>query len=156
VLRPRGTDMLVAVTNGPNISIERYDTRGVAEPVHVDDISASAVWDLAADGSLLFSRARDLLLRGPDGGERILARGTGRAEARFSPDATWLEYVSNEAGRPQVNVRDVAGTAERVTLSADASGGLSWSSDGRQVYFRTYDGGVWSASASGAAAGRKF
>jgi Tol biopolymer transport system component len=62
---------------------------------------------------------------------------------RLSPDGHWLAYVSNESGRGEVYVIPFPGRGGRWQISnngAAAGGmlvsGLTWSRDGKQLYFR--------------------
>src|SRR5690606_17894858 len=40
-------------------------------------------------------------------------------DARFSPDASWISYQSNESGRPEVYVQAFAGGGGRERISVD-------------------------------------
>jgi Tol biopolymer transport system component/C-terminal processing protease CtpA/Prc len=81
------------------------------------------------------------------GRDRVLARGTfgrpplvGGAPLAWSPDNRWIAYLSS-GGKGFTNVYAVAaegGTPQPVTFLANSfSGTLSWSSDGRTLYFDT-------------------
>jgi serine/threonine protein kinase/Tol biopolymer transport system component len=58
--------------------------------------------------------------------------------ARFSPDGHWVAYVSDESGRNEVYVRPFPeGTRQQIS----AAGGTQpvWSSNGRELFFRSGD-----------------
>jgi Tol biopolymer transport system component len=61
---------------------------------------------------------------------------------RLSPDGHWLAYVSNESGRGEVYVVPFPGRGGRwqisnngVSLGGLLGSGLTWSRDGKQLYF---------------------
>jgi serine/threonine protein kinase/Tol biopolymer transport system component len=68
----------------------------------------------------------------------------------FSPDGRWVAYLSNESGRFEVYVRpfsmNAAGTSAeqggKWQVSTGGGTGPRWRSDGRELYYRSPDGGV--------------
>jgi dipeptidyl aminopeptidase/acylaminoacyl peptidase len=73
-----------------------------------------------------------------------------QASGRFSPDAHWVAYQSNESGRMEVYVRpfSVNSTGTAVEKGGkwqiSSGGGVQprWRADGRELYYRSMDGGV--------------
>jgi eukaryotic-like serine/threonine-protein kinase len=65
---------------------------------------------------------------------------------RLSPDGHWLAYVSNESGRGEVYVVPFPGRVGRWQISNNGVTmnvpGLTWSRDGKQLYFRDTAGGL--------------
>jgi eukaryotic-like serine/threonine-protein kinase len=63
--------------------------------------------------------------------------------ARFSPDAKWVAYMSDETGRFEVFVRPFAGApgASRDKIQISDSGGdfSVWRADGKELYFMSED-----------------
>jgi serine/threonine-protein kinase len=57
------------------------------------------------------------------------------SHARFSPDGTWIAYMTNESGRWDVFVRPADGTSPRVQVSTEGGAWPAWSIDGRTLYF---------------------
>jgi hypothetical protein len=55
--------------------------------------------------------------------------------ASVSPDGRWLAYHSDETARPEIYVRDMAGTG-RWQVSSAGGEEPHWSKDGRELYFR--------------------
>jgi len=58
--------------------------------------------------------------------------------ARFSPDGGYLTYVSDESGRSEVYVRQVAGR-EKIQISSEGGTEPVWTAAGREVLFRQGD-----------------
>ena len=56
--------------------------------------------------------------------------------AALSADGRWLAYQSNESGRPEVYVRDMAGSGGRWQISTAGGEEPRWSPDGRELYYR--------------------
>ncbi len=54
----------------------------------------------------------------------------------FSPDGSWLAYVSNESGQDEVYARPYPGPGSRVLISTDGGVEPVWSRDGRELYYR--------------------
>lgn len=80
---------------------------------------------------------RDLRRVSPGGSpETLLATPFEERAPAVSPDGTWLAYVSNESGRDEVYVRELA--APNRTWTVSTSGGTEpvWSRDGRELFYR--------------------
>jgi eukaryotic-like serine/threonine-protein kinase len=62
------------------------------------------------------------------------------AQGRFSPDAKWISYTSNESGAPEVYVRPFPGTGPRRLVSI--TGGVQglWRRDGKEFFYLAPDG----------------
>jgi Tol biopolymer transport system component/predicted Ser/Thr protein kinase len=80
----------------------------------------------------------------------FLATRFNEGAARFSPDSHWVAYASNESGHAEVYVRpfsmNYAGTAVEEGGKWQISNGFGrdprWRGDGRELYYRSRDGGV--------------
>ncbi|HEU4523550.1 MAG TPA: protein kinase [Gemmatimonadales bacterium] len=53
-----------------------------------------------------------------------------------SPDGRWICFVSDQSGRDEVYVRDLAGEQDQVLVSLDGGTEPVWSHDGRQLFYR--------------------
>jgi serine/threonine-protein kinase len=58
-----------------------------------------------------------------------------RSYAVVSPDGRWLAYRSDETGRGEIYVQAFPGGGKRVQVSLNGGGFVSWSRDGRQLFF---------------------
>jgi eukaryotic-like serine/threonine-protein kinase len=74
----------------------------------------------------------------------------GERQARFSPDGHWVAYTSDESGQDEVYVRSFsmnsAGTGVEASGKWPISNGFGadphWRGDGRELYYRSRDGGL--------------
>jgi serine/threonine-protein kinase len=57
----------------------------------------------------------------------------------FSPDGHWLAYDSNESGNAEVYVRPFPGPGGKWQISSSGGTTPRWSSNGRELFFRTLD-----------------
>jgi serine/threonine-protein kinase len=96
---------------------------------------------LFAEGSQTGLRAI-WTLRLEDGfASEFLATPAMEHMAMFSPDGTWVAYVSNESGRDEVYVRPYPktdGVGRRVSL--DGGTAPVWARDGSELYYRSASG----------------
>jgi Tol biopolymer transport system component len=65
---------------------------------------------------------------------------------RFSPDSTWMAFVSSESGANEVYVAPVRGSGEKIRVST--GGGITprWRADGRELFYLSGDGKVMMAA----------
>jgi serine/threonine protein kinase/Tol biopolymer transport system component len=105
-------------------------------------------------GALSWTRDRQLVLlrrvgQGPDlvavsiDGSRtipIAQSAAAETEGQFSPDATWVAYVSNDSGRPEVYVQAFPQSTGRVQVSTSGGTQVRWSPDGREIFYIAPDG----------------
>jgi eukaryotic-like serine/threonine-protein kinase len=107
----------------------------------------------APDGRLLFSadiagRGRDVLALSMDGSRRvepILHTAANDLTSEVSPDGRWIVYDSDETGQFEVYVRPYPKTysAGRWQISSEGGRQPMWSPDGRELYYRDFDGAMW-------------
>src|SRR5204863_116238 len=57
--------------------------------------------------------------------------------AVIAPDGRWLAYQSNESGRYEVYVQPFPGGGRPIPISTGGGVFPRWSSDGRELYFRS-------------------
>jgi Tol biopolymer transport system component len=81
----------------------------------------------------------DILAVSATGDSTVLPVATSRfteLQPAMSPDARWVAYVSNDAGRDEVYVRPFpSGDGSHWQISNGGGGSPAWSPDGKQLYF---------------------
>jgi serine/threonine-protein kinase len=108
------------------------------------------------DGRLLFSadvagHGRDIHALSLDGShrvERIVYSEANDLTANVSPDGRWIVYDSDESGQFEVYVRPYpqAYSGGRWQISSNGGRQPLWSHDGREIFYRDFDGGMYAAS----------
>ncbi len=109
----------------------------------------------APDGQLLFSadvagHGRDVHALSMDGSDRvarILYGAANELNAEVSPDGRWIAYDSDESGQFEVYVRPYpqAYTGGRWQISSGGARQPMWSRDGRELYYRDFEGAMYAA-----------
>ena len=64
----------------------------------------------------------------------------------FSPDGQWIAYDSDQSGRREVYRAPYPGPGGEEQVSTEGGRHPAWSSDGRELFFRTEEGRVMSVS----------
>jgi serine/threonine protein kinase len=74
--------------------------------------------------------------------------------ARFSPDAQWIAYTSDESGRAEVYVQSTSGGGGKWQVST--TGGIEphWRGDGREIFYASA-GSIWAVDVVAAASSFK-
>ena len=113
-------------------------------------------FSFAPDGRLLFSadvagQGRDVHALSMDGShrvERILYGPTNEGNAEVSPDGRWIAYDSDESGQFEVYVRPYPDAYAGGRWQISSGGGKQplWSRDGRELFYRDFDGALLAAS----------
>jgi len=107
---------------------------GPAEPVHAE--ARGLALDRTSHGLILseFEGRGQLAVTGDDGQRTLIAAATSR-QGRFSHDARWIAYVSNESGKDEVYIRPASGGPPAELISS--SGGLQprWRQDDRELFY---------------------
>jgi serine/threonine-protein kinase len=159
-LTTTGTNMLpVWTTDGERVV---YASRRLGSKGY--DIYSSPV-DANTDATLLFSRegsqipsgwsprddklafyelgnetARDIWVWSVDGNaQKVLASSANERGPAFSPDGSWLAYVSNESGRDEVYVRPYLGSGSGEVVSSGGGTEPVWSPNGGELLYWNND-----------------
>jgi Tol biopolymer transport system component len=74
----------------------------------------------------------------------LVARGPNDESPALSPDAKWLAYVGSATGQAELYVRRVLGKESREQVSEGGAMEPAWSSDGRNLFYRSR-GWIWRA-----------
>ena len=68
------------------------------------------------------------------------------AGGRFSPDARWVAYVSDESGVAEVYVRPFPPSEGKWQVSMGGGGQVQWRHDGKELFYVTSDGKLMAAT----------
>jgi serine/threonine-protein kinase len=67
----------------------------------------------------------------------VISTPANEYASAVSPGGHWLAYQSDDTGRPEIYVRDLGGGGARWQVTSEGGEEPHWSSDGRQLFFRT-------------------
>jgi Tol biopolymer transport system component len=92
----------------------------------------------AADSADAGSRTDAAIVRNAGKGpiEPLVASPFAEQYVGASPDGRWISFVSDQSGREEVYVRDLAGEQDQVLVSLEGGTEPVWSPDGRELYYR--------------------
>ena len=100
--------------------------------------------DWSRDGRhIVYQKGYDLwlvTLGSPSTTSPLIEDSGGQEQARFSPGGEWLAYTSNETGRAEVFVRELAQGGAKRQISSTGGSEPRWRSDGREMYYLGADG----------------
>jgi Tol biopolymer transport system component len=116
----------------------------VDEPQWPCSISADGQWLLYAQ---LLTEGTDLYVAPfarPAEVKPLMQTPAREMEGHFSPDGRWVAYLSDESGPFELYVRRFPIGPDRVQISNGGAGQVSWSPDGREIFYRS-GGAVMSA-----------
>jgi Tol biopolymer transport system component len=83
-----------------------------------------------------------LSLTGKPEGEPLLETPFSASTARYSPDGTWVAFVSEESGASEVYVMPAAGQGGLRRVSASGGSLPRWRRDGKELFYLAPDGGL--------------
>jgi serine/threonine-protein kinase len=69
--------------------------------------------------------------------KKFLEPGVALSDPEFSPDGTWMAYVSNESGQPEVYVQPYPGPGEKIRISTNVGSEPIWIRSGREILYRS-------------------
>jgi Tol biopolymer transport system component len=72
----------------------------------------------------------------------VVSTDFGEGNGRFSPDGRWIAYQSNQSGTGQIYIQPFPPTGPRVRVSTTTGNNPAWSTDGKQLFYRTGDNHV--------------
>ena len=138
-----------------NVFRQAADGSGEPERLLTSNVTQMPI-TYAPDGDLLFSQAvpgqqRDIYLLSLNGERHsvpLVATVANELTAEVSPDGRWLAYDSDESGQFEVYVRAYPKTDEGGRWQVSSGGGRQsvWSHDGRELFYRGFDGALMSVA----------
>jgi Tol biopolymer transport system component len=106
--------------------------------------------DWSSDGRfLLYNNLRDLFVLPLEGDRKpspYLATPASGSGGRFSPDARWVAYGSDETGRQEIFVQDFPAKGAKFQVSTAGGSDPRWRRDGRELFYLGGDGRIMSVS----------
>jgi Tol biopolymer transport system component/tRNA A-37 threonylcarbamoyl transferase component Bud32 len=151
--RGRGAYALFSRTMNSTEQETRLATFSVGGGVAGAGAGDGRVTDWSSDGRTVLLQAGglatswDIYAVAVDSGHVTPLRQTAAYEIqpRFSPDAKWIAYASNETGRWEVFVEPFPATGRRSQVSRDGGSQPVWRRDGSELFFVAPDGKIMSA-----------
>jgi serine/threonine-protein kinase len=121
---------------------------GSGQPERLTDIpgnQAASTWAAIGNAIAFMNRAPGsptsiwvLPMNGtPRTPTKFLEPGVTLSDPEFSPDGTWMAYVSNESGQPEVYVQPYPGPGEKIRISTDVGYEPIWIRSGREIVYRS-------------------
>jgi serine/threonine-protein kinase len=136
-----------------NVYRQAADGSGTEELLRASDDLQMPV-SFAPDGRLLVSVGssgpqRDIYLMEPDGKRGLVPLIQGPANelwAEVSPDGRWVAHDSDESGQFEVYIRPFPAANDGSRWQVSTNGGRQplWSRDGRELFYRSFDGALMS------------
>jgi Tol biopolymer transport system component len=116
------------------VAVATVDGRGYVAWVDANETSAILdVTDPAIDRGDIVR----LSFVSPQPMRKLIETATNEFGSAVSPNGQWLAYESDETGRPEVHVFDLSGTRARWQVTTEGGNEPHWSSDGRQLFYRS-------------------
>jgi eukaryotic-like serine/threonine-protein kinase len=121
---------------------------GSGQPERLTDLPGNqmaSTWAATGNALAFMNRAPDsplaiwvLPMNGaPRTPKKFLEPGVTLSDPEFSPDGTWMAYVSNESGPPEVYVQPYPGPGEKVRISTNIGYEPIWTRSGREILYRS-------------------
>jgi Tol biopolymer transport system component len=155
VWSPDGSRIVFGSTRKGVVDLYERSLGGGTETPLLESPESKNVYDWSSDGQwILFAiqspkTARDLWALPMMGKKKpvVLAQTMAEErEARFSPNARWIAYQSNESGRFEIYVQPFPGPGIRSQISTGGGASPKWDRDGRRLFFLDPSNRVMSVS----------
>ncbi len=162
---PDGTQIAFASNRRGGFGVFRKTVSGLEEAeLLVDKFGVDVPRGWSPEGSSLLFMSRDtntlddlwvLPLRAADGGtepapEPYLRTEFNERDGRFSPDGSWVAYMSDGSGRFEIYVAPFPRATGKVQVSTGGGEYPIWRADGKEIFYRTQDGSIMAAEVEAA------
>src|SRR5688572_3543386 len=133
---------------------QAVDGTGTAEPLLDSDTATGVALSWTRDrrfvllqrpGTQMSSDLVAVAIRGLQS-TPVAASAAEEVEGQFSPDGTWVAFVSDETGRPEVFAQSFPEARGRTQISTAGGTQVRWSYDGREIFYVAPDGRMMSVS----------
>src|SRR5688572_1853076 len=133
---------------------QRVDGTGTAEPLLDSDTATGIALSWTRDRRFVLLQrpgaqmSSDLVAVAVSGLQStpVATSAADETEGQFSPDGTWVAFVSDETGRPEVFAQSFPEARGRTQISTAGGTQVRWSSDGREIFYISPDGKMMSVS----------
>jgi eukaryotic-like serine/threonine-protein kinase len=168
---PDGRQIVFASDRDGRTQLYRKDGSGTGQEERLTDSPrANEPLDWSRDGRYILYRELKTaenydLMALPLTGDRqpklLVGTPFNESAGRFSPDGSWLAYVSNETGRQEVYVQkfEPEGTPQpegRWQISNAGGGDMKWSLDGRELYYEAPGGKLMAVAVQAGPSGFRY
>lgn len=135
------------VSNQNEVYRKASDGSGTEELIYKQSAGGAFITDWSADGRLCFWNADVIYAVQVEGDRKPVRLVSGARGGRFSPDARYLAYSSNQSGRFETYVASLDNPGQKpLQVSKDAAlGGIFWRQDSKELLFFNLVGLVPSA-----------
>src|SRR5262249_49274503 len=85
---------------------------------------------------------QDLYAMALDGDRKPFSVATSEyneRDAKFSPDAQWIAYESNETGTPEIYAQAFPSTEKKIKISTNGGWQARWSYEGNELFYIALD-----------------
>jgi hypothetical protein len=135
------------VSNQNEVYRKASDGSGSAELIYKQPAGGAFVTDWSVDGRLCFWSGDVIYALAVEGDRKTVPLVSGARGGRFSPDARYLAYSSNQSGRFETYIASLENPGQKpLQVSKDAAlGGIFWRQDSKELFFFNLVGLVPSA-----------
>ena len=135
------------VSNQNDVYRKASDGSGKEELLYKHPAGGAFITDWSVDGRLCFWSADVIYALPVDGDRKPVRLISGARGGRFSPDARYLAYSSNQSGRFETYIASLDNPSQKpLQVSKEAAlGGIFWRQDSKELYFFNLVGLVPSA-----------
>ncbi len=135
-------DIYVKSVNGTGGEQLLLQQKGVQVPTDWSPDGSRIIYEDISFGRSANRQLGVLSLTGRPEGKPLLETPFSASAARYSPDGTWIAFVSEESGGSEVYVMPAAGQGGMRRVSASGGSLPRWRRDGKELFYLAPDGGL--------------